>query len=119
MSNHAVALYAPLSGQTVELERVPDPVFAGKMVGDGVAIDPTSEVLLAPCPGVVKQIHPSCHALTLETPSGLEVLMHIGLDTVALKSEGFTPKVKVGDSVEKGQELIAFDAGLIAEKPAA
>jgi len=116
VSNHAVALYAPLSGQTVELERVPDPVFAGKMVGDGVAIDPTSEVLLAPCPGVVKQIHPSCHALTLETPSGLEVLMHIGLDTVALNSEGFTPKVKVGDSVEKGQELIAFDAGLIAEK---
>lgn len=116
MSNHAVALYAPLSGQTIELERVPDPVFAGKMVGDGVAIDPTSEVLLAPCQGVVKQIHPSCHALTLETPSGLEVLMHIGLDTVTLKSEGFTPKVKVGDSVEKGQELIAFDAALIAEK---
>ncbi|MGM9992770.1 MAG: phosphoenolpyruvate--protein phosphotransferase [Candidatus Bruticola sp.] len=116
MSNHAIALYAPLSGRTIELDRVPDPVFAGKMVGDGVAIDPTSEILLAPCSGVVKQIHPSCHALTLETPSGLEILMHIGLDTVALKSEGFTPKVKIGDSVEKGQELIAFDAALIAEK---
>ncbi|MGM9998958.1 MAG: phosphoenolpyruvate--protein phosphotransferase [Candidatus Bruticola sp.] len=116
MSNHAIALYAPLSGRTIELDRVPDPVFAGKMVGDGVAIDPTSDVLLAPCSGVVKQIHPSCHALTLETSSGLEILMHIGLDTVALKSEGFTPKVKVGDSVEKGQELIAFDAALIAEK---
>ena len=116
MSDPAIALYAPLSGQTIELERVPDPVFATKMVGDGVAIDPTSEVLLAPCDGLVKNVHPSCHALTLETPQGLQVLMHLGLDTVTLKSAGFTPKVKVGDSVKRGQELIEFDAAAVAEK---
>ena len=65
MSNKALELYAPISGQTIDLELVPDPVFASKMVGDGLAIDPTSEVLLAPCDGVVKTIHSSKHALTL------------------------------------------------------
>ena len=116
MSDLAIALYAPLSGQTIDLESVPDPVFATKMVGDGVAIDPTSQVLLAPCDGVVTMIHESHHALTLKHASGLEILMHIGLDTVMLKSQGFTPKVKVGDSVTRGQELIAFDVAAIAEK---
>ena len=116
VSNKALELYAPISGQTIDLELVPDPVFASKMVGDGLAIDPTSEVLLAPCDGVVKTIHSSKHALTLTHESGLEILIHIGLDTVSLKGEGFSPRINIGDKVTQGQPLISFDAALIAEK---
>jgi phosphoenolpyruvate-protein phosphotransferase len=109
-----LVLKAPLSGQLVPIEQVPDPVFAQKMVGDGIAIDPVSESLLAPCDGEVVMLHPGHHALTLKTAEGLEVLMHIGLDTINLKGEGFRPKVKNGDKVKRGAPLIDFDADFIA-----
>ncbi|GAB4134191.1 MAG: phosphoenolpyruvate--protein phosphotransferase [Cyanobacteria bacterium J069] len=109
-----VALVAPLSGQLVPIEQVPDPVFAQKMVGDGVSIDPTSQTLLAPCDGEVIQLHPSNHAVTVKTAEGLEVLMHIGLDTVTLRGEGFVPRVQVGDRVKTGDPLINFDADFVA-----
>ena len=109
-----IALVAPLSGRLVPIEQVPDPVFAQKMVGDGVSIDPTSQTLCAPCDGEVIQLHPAHHALTVKTAEGLEVLMHIGLDTVTLRGEGFTPHVKVGDRVHAGDPLIGFDADYIA-----
>jgi phosphocarrier protein FPr len=100
----------------VPITDVPDPTFSQKMVGDGIAIDPMSEVLKAPCGGLVSQLHSSRHALTVRTPDGIEVLMHIGLDTVLLKGEGFTAKVKEGDTVRKGDELIAFDSSVLAHK---
>jgi multiphosphoryl transfer protein len=109
-----VSLMAPLSGRLVPIEKVPDPVFADKMVGDGISIDPISQTLISPCEGEVIQIHPSCHAVTVKTADGLEVLMHIGLDTVTLRGEGFTPRVKVGDQVRTGTPLIDFDADYIA-----
>lgn len=109
-----LVLTAPLSGLVVPIETVPDPVFAQKMVGDGVSIDPISQVLLAPCDGDIVQIHSASHAVTVKTAEGIEILMHIGLDTVALKSEGFTAKVKVGDRVKSGDILIEFDADYVA-----
>ncbi|MDO5297566.1 MAG: phosphoenolpyruvate--protein phosphotransferase [bacterium] len=109
-------LKAPVSGATVAIEDVPDPVFASKMVGDGLSIDPTSPFLLAPCSGKVLQIHPSCHALTIKSPQGPEILMHVGLDTVSLKGEGFKPLVSQGDEVVAGDRLLEFDADLIACK---
>ncbi|MBL1173981.1 phosphoenolpyruvate--protein phosphotransferase [Pantanalinema sp. GBBB05] len=109
-----LALVAPISGQMLPIEQVPDPVFAQKMVGDGISIDPLSQRLVAPCDGEVIQLHPSCHAVTLKTDSGLEVLMHIGLDTVTLRGQGFTPQVKVGDRVTTGDGLIEFDADYVA-----
>lgn len=109
-----VRLFAPLSGYLMAIEQVPDPVFAQKMVGDGIAIDPTSQSLLAPCAGEVIQLHAAHHAVTLKTPQGLEVLMHIGLDTVELKGKGFTAHVKLGDRVKTGDRLIEFDADYIA-----
>src|SRR3954452_666333 len=83
---------APLSGQVWSLERIPDPVFAQKMVGDGLSIDPTDALLLAPCDGRVVALHAAGHAVTIRTPEGIELLAHIGIDTVALKGEGFRPR---------------------------
>jgi phosphocarrier protein FPr len=109
-----LVLLAPLSGPVVPLDTVPDPVFAQKMVGDGVSIDPVSQVLLAPCAGRVVQLHSAGHALTLATADGIEVMIHIGLDTVSLKGQGFTPKVRNGDRVAAGAPLIEFDADFVA-----
>ena len=109
-----ITLTAPLSGPLVPIERVPDPVFAQKMVGDGISIDPLDQCLRAPCDGQIIQLHPAGHAVTVATPQGIEVLMHIGLDTVGLKGSGFTPKVKAGDAVKTGDALIDFDADYVA-----
>ena len=76
-----VSLVAPITGVLVPIEQVPDPVFAQKMVGEGISIDPLSNVLVAPCDGEVFHIHPAKHALTIRSAEGLEVLTHIGLDT--------------------------------------
>jgi len=102
-------ILAPLSGILVPLSTIPDPVFANKMVGDGVSLDPTSDTLLAPVAGTVVQLHRARHALTIRTTDGIDILIHIGLDTVALKGEGFTPMVREGDGVVVGQPLITFD----------
>ena len=109
-----IELKAPLDGVILPLEQVPDPVFAQKMVGDGVSLDPLSQVLVAPCPGTVTQLHRAGHAVTLTTSEGIELMMHIGLDTVNLKGEGFTPKVREGQAVALGDPLIAFDADFLA-----
>jgi phosphocarrier protein FPr len=107
-------LTAPLSGVIYPLERVPDPVFAQKLVGDGLSIDPTDACLRAPCPGEVLHLHAAAHAVTLRAAGDVEVLMHIGIDTVALKGAGFTPRVKAGDRVEAGAPLIDFDLDYVA-----
>ncbi len=109
-----IELKAPLDGVILPLEQVPDPVFSQKMVGDGVSLDPLSQVLTAPCPGTVTQLHRAGHAVTLTTPEGIELMMHIGLDTVDLKGEGFTPRVAEGQTVAAGDPLIEFDADFLA-----
>ena len=111
-----VSIQAPLSGVVVPLEQVPDPVFSQKMVGDGLAIDPIDQRLVAPFDGKVVQLHPAQHAVTLCNGDGLELLMHVGLDTVKLKGEGFTAKVKLGESVKAGDVLIEFSADEIARR---
>jgi len=107
---------SPLSGQVWPLERIPDPVFAQKMVGDGLSIDPTDALLIAACSGKVVSLHAAGHAVTLLTPEGLELLMHVGIDTVALKGEGFKPRAKVGDQVKAGDPLIEFDLDVLATR---
>jgi len=107
-------ILSPLSGQTWPLERVPDPVFAQKLVGDGVSIDPTDAVLLAGCDGEVVSLPATGHAVTLRTREGIEVLMHVGIDTVTMKGAGFHPRVKPGDTVHAGDPLIAFDLDFLA-----
>jgi phosphoenolpyruvate-protein phosphotransferase len=109
-----LVLKAPLSGIVVPLDQVPDPVFAQKMVGDGVSIDPVTAMLVAPCDGRVVQIHSAAHAVTIASSHGVEILMHIGLDTVQLKGRGFTARVRVGDEVRTGDALIDFDPDYVA-----
>jgi phosphocarrier protein FPr len=113
-TNRKLQLFAPLSGQLVPLEQVPDKVFSQKMVGDGISIDPVTSVLLAPCNGTIILMHSAGHALTIRSAEGIEVLIHIGLDTVSLKGNGFSPKVKLGDRVSTGDPLTEFDADFIA-----
>jgi phosphocarrier protein FPr len=107
---------APLTGIMVPIDQVPDPVFARKMVGDGFSIDPLSNLLVAPVAGEVVDLQPSHHAVTLRTADGLEILMHIGLDTVSLLGKGFTPKVKEGATVAVGDPLIEFDLDTVARE---
>lgn len=111
-----ITLTAPLSGVIVPLNQVPDAVFAEKMVGDGIAIDPTSELLKAPCEGTITRLYHTAHAITLTTPEGLEVFLHIGLDTVLLKGEGFELLVEEDQHVTAGTPLIRFDADILAQR---
>ena len=116
MMTQVLELTAPLSGRVLPMTEVPDPVFSGLMMGDGLAIDPSSNVLLAPCAGVITQVARTNHALTLTADNGSEILMHIGIDTVSLKGEGFVSQVSPGQRVEAGAPLITADFARIASK---
>ncbi|MDQ0122521.1 phosphoenolpyruvate-protein phosphotransferase [Pseudomonas lini] len=107
-------LLAPLSGVLMPLDLVPDPVFSSRVIGDGLCIDPTSQTLYAPLTGVVSNVQASGHAVGITDDNGVQVLMHIGLDTVNLAGQGFTRLVEEGQRVEAGQALIEFDADYIA-----
>jgi PTS system D-glucosamine-specific IIC component len=108
-----ILFHSPVQGRMIPLEEVPDPVFAGKLVGEGVAFLPDRGELVAPVAGTVTHLHPSLHAVGLTTPEGLEVLLHIGLDTSELNGKGFTAHVKMGDEVRPGQLLIQFELSRI------
>ncbi|MFJ4135932.1 phosphoenolpyruvate--protein phosphotransferase [Pseudomonas cyclaminis] len=107
-------LLAPLSGVLLALDQVPDPVFASRMIGDGLCIDPTSQTLCAPLGGVVSNIQDTGHAVSITDDNGVQVLMHIGLDTVNLAGKGFTRLVEEGQRIEAGEALIEFDADYVA-----
>src|SRR5438067_4888410 len=109
-----LALVAPLSGPVVPLADTPDPVFSGGMMGDGLAIEPLSETLLAPCEGRVVTVHASRHAITIETDGGAQILLHVGIDTVALKGAGFRALVRERETVTAGHPLLTFDADAVA-----
>ncbi|WP_374534930.1 glucose PTS transporter subunit IIA, partial [Phenylobacterium sp.] len=110
-----LVLLSPLDGWAAPLSEVPDPVFAEAMLGDGVAVDPTSAVLKAPCDGVVTSVHGSRHAVSLRAAGGAEILMHVGLETVALKGAGFEAHVHEGQAVKAGDRLITFDLAVLAQ----
>lgn len=111
-----LVLLSPLQGWSTPLDEVPDPVFAGRMLGDGLAIDPLGATLYAPCAGHVLTLPDTRHAVTLRTDSGLDVLMHIGIDTVGLGGEGFEAHIAVGQQVRAGEPLISFDLDLLARR---
>ncbi|GAB4073862.1 PTS glucose transporter subunit IIA [Barrientosiimonas marina] len=113
--NSKTEMVAPVAGELISLEDVPDPVFSQKMMGDGIAIKPSDNQIVAPVDGEVVQLPETKHAVGLRTEDGIEVLVHIGLETVSLNGEGFTPNVKTGDQVAKGDPLMTCDFDYIRE----
>ena len=106
---------APVDGQIVALESVKDDVFSQKMVGDGVAVIPMSNTFTAPIDGVVSKIFSTNHAYSIKSPKDLEVMVHIGLDTVALDGKGFERIANEGDEVKAGDAIIRVDLAYIHE----
>ena len=110
-----VEIASPLSGQVKELSQATDPVFAQGVMGQGVLIEPSQGDLLAPVDGVVSVLFPTKHAVGIVSDQGVEMLMHIGMDTVNLEGKGFTAHVNQGDRVKVGDKLISFDIDLIKD----
>jgi len=108
-------VHAPADGQVVALESVDDEVFSQKLVGDGVALIPMSDLFTAPIDGKVTKIFPTNHAYTIKSPKDLEVIVHIGLDTVKLEGRGFERVVHEGDEVKAGDPIIRVDLAYIRE----
>lgn len=111
-----VELYAPLSGEIVSLEDVPDVVFSEKIVGDGIAIRPSGNKIVAPVDGVIGKIFETNHAFSMESRDGVELFVHFGVDTVELKGEGFTRIAEEGQEVKKGDTILEFDLALLEAK---
>jgi len=105
-------VFAPMSGWVTSLDEVPDPVFADRILGDGVAVDPTSACLVAPCDGVIAAL--ARHAVTIRAANGAELLVHVGLETVALQGKGFTARVRQGQNVKAGDPILEFDLDFLA-----
>ncbi|MBF0715221.1 PTS sugar transporter subunit IIA [Gemelliphila palaticanis] len=103
-------------GKLVDLSEVPDPVFSQKMMGDGFAIFPSEGKVVSPVAGEVIQVFPTKHAVGIKTESGIEILIHIGLETVHMQGEGFEAHVQAGNVVSEGDILITFDLDLVKEK---
>lgn len=109
-------LVATQNGTIEKVENLPDPVFSGKMLGDGFAVVPSSNEVLSPVNGTIIDVQDSLHAYGIETPDGLQILVHIGINTVSLNGEGFKAKVKVGDKVKAGETLAIADLDFIKSK---
>jgi glucose-specific phosphotransferase system IIA component len=104
---------APLDGIAVDLEKVPDEVFAQKMAGDGVAIDPSGNVAIAPVSGQLVKLFPGGHAFGIAADGGVELIVHLGLDTIELKGEGFERLATEGQIVQAGTPIVRFDRAVI------
>lgn len=111
-----VVLANPISGEIVSTDLVPDDVFSQKLIGEGFAVNPTDNKIYAPCDGEVAVLFPTKHAIAIKSTQGLEIMIHIGLDTVKLNGEGFTSYVNQGDIVKEGDILISFDKEFLKEK---
>lgn len=109
LKNKKVEMLPPMVGEVITIEKVPDPAFSQKMVGEGFAIKPSVGKVYAPFDAEVIQIFPTKHAIGLRSEKGLGVLIHVGINTVELKGEGFTSFVQAGDQVKKGQKLLQVE----------
>lgn len=107
---------SPMKGILVAIDQIPDPVFAQKCMGDGFGIDLSDGIVVAPMSGEVVSTFPTGHAYGIRTKDGIEILIHIGMDTVELQGTGFQPKVMIGDVVHQGDVLVEVDVDLIRSK---
>ncbi|GAA5189683.1 PTS glucose transporter subunit IIA [Ferrimonas gelatinilytica] len=110
-----VDILAPVSGRIVAIEDVPDVVFSEKIVGDGIAIDPQGSQVLAPIDGTIGRLFDANHAFSLESPLGLELFVHFGIDTVELGGAGFRRLAQEGQQVKAGDPILEFDLDYLKE----
>lgn len=111
---HVKELRAPIDGQVIPVAEVSDDVFSSRMLGDGIAVHPTSCTVVSPADGeITVTMDSSNHAVSMKVEDGLDLLIHIGLDTVNLKGEGFTSHISMGQKVKTGDKLITFDKVLL------
>jgi glucose-specific phosphotransferase system IIA component len=108
-------IVSPVDGQVVDITEVPDEVFSRKMVGEGVAVKPVGDTFCSPIDGVVSKIFSTKHAFSIKSDKDLEIMVHIGLETVALEGKGFECLVHEGDKVAAGDPIIKADLNYIAE----
>lgn len=109
----AIPVLAPLDGTVVDLEAVPDEVFAQKMAGDGVALDPSGTLAVAPIAGTLVKLFPGGHAFGIAASDGVELIVHLGLDTIELKGAGFENLATEGQEVQAGTPIVRFDRSAI------
>lgn len=109
-------IYSPCSGKVIKLDEVPDQVFADKILGDGAAVIPESGIIVSPVNGKITQLFDTLHAYAITSDTGLELLIHIGINTVELNGEGFTPFVKEGDNVKIGDKLAEVNLEYLADR---
>lgn len=108
-ADEELVLYAPIQGKAIPREEIPDETFASGILGDGIGIEPDTGKVTAPFDGEISSLAETCHAIGISGPGGMEVLIHVGIDTVKMDGDGFTLFVKEGDSVKAGQKLMEFD----------
>jgi glucose-specific phosphotransferase system IIA component len=108
-------LYAPVIGETIALENVPDKMFADKLLGEGIGFKFDGNVVCAPCDGEITMIANTLHAFGITAANGAEILVHIGLDTVELKGQGFKVITEAGKKVKKGTPIIEIDRDLMKQ----
>ncbi|MCM1988576.1 PTS sugar transporter subunit IIA [Oceanirhabdus seepicola] len=114
--NKTLNIKAPLKGEYINIAETPDHVFSNKMLGDGIAIKPKEEVIHSPIEGIIEMIFHTNHAVGLKTKDGIEILIHIGIDTVELGGKGFLRIAEDGTNVKVGDPIIKFDRRFIKEK---
>jgi len=111
-----IIIKSPVVGRCFDISEIPDEVFSSKMLGNGIGFESTEGVLYAPVDGEILQVFPTKHALILKSKEGMEILLHIGIDTVEMKGEGFEAFTEKGQQVKAGDKLLTFDNKLIKAK---
>ncbi|MCE9789753.1 PTS glucose transporter subunit IIA [Shewanella chilikensis] len=111
-----IKVYAPISGDIVAIEKVPDVVFAEKIVGDGIAIEPKGQFMLAPIDGTIGKIFETNHAFSIESPQGLELFVHFGVGTIELRGKGFKRLAQEGQDVRAGEPILEFDLDFLKDQ---
>lgn len=115
-SNKETKLVAPVTGRTIDLSKVPDEVFSGKLVGDGLAIEPAGDIIAAPADGELTLLFNTLHAFAITLDNGIHILVHIGIDTVSLKGEGFEQLAEAGTRVKAGTPIVKINRDVILSK---